>query len=184
MKKAFSFAFLIFTLSICHAQSNQQSVMEISFDFGRKLGVASNQFAVWIEDSRGTVVKTLYATRFTASGGWQRRPLSIPVWVKKSGLSALGKNEVDAFTGATPRTGTLTYRWDGRDKNGNSMAAGEYRVFLEATLRNENGVLYNAPFTIGVNAAGNAIREAAAEYTGNSTRDRDMVKNVKVSFRP
>ena len=118
-----------------------QSGVEISFVFNRQSGFASNQFAVWIEDGRGNHVRTLFATRFTASGGWQRRPLSIPLWVRQSGLSALNSREIDGFSGATPRTGAVSYRWDGRDRNGNPAAVGEYTVFLEATLRNENRVL-------------------------------------------
>ena len=153
---------------------------EISFTLNRQRGFSSNQFAVWIEDSRGSLVKTLYATKFTATGGWAKRPQSIPIWVVKSDISDLSKNDIDAFTGATPRSGLLSYRWDGLDKNGTRAAAGEYRVFLEATLRAENRVLFSAPFTLGnTNLTEPAIR---SQYFGSSTKERGMVENVKVVY--
>ena len=42
----------------------------ISFDFVRQFGSASNQHAVWIEDSDGNVVRSLFASRWTANGGY------------------------------------------------------------------------------------------------------------------
>jgi hypothetical protein len=68
------------------------------------------------------------------------------------------------------------------DKNGRQAAAGEYQVFLEATLRNENRVLYSAAFTQGSNTA--AEPAVKIEYFGNSTRERGMIENDKVLYRP
>ena len=179
MKKVFLFAvfFLVF-LSVYAQTSLPPTGMEISFTYNRQRGFSSNQFAIWIEDSRGNFTKTIYATRFTASGGWARRSMSIPVWVEKSGLSSMARSEVDAFTGATPRAGTLSYSWDGRDKNGNPLPAGEYRVFLEATLREANRVLYCATFTLG---SGNPIAaDLKTEYFGSNIAERGMIGNVRV----
>ena len=181
-------AFCLFlSLANLGAQNNaQNSIVEISFKFNRQRGFSTNQFAVWIEDLRGNTVKTLYATKFTASGGWEKRPQSIPLWVQKSGISALNKNEIDALTGSTPRAGTLSYRWDGLDKNGSPAAAGEYRIFLEATLRGDNRVLYSAQFTLGSNTGRAAVASVEAEvkasYFGNDTKERGMIENVKVFY--
>jgi len=93
-------------------QSTQQSAYdaaaEITFTFTRQSGSASNQYAIWIEDAQGQFVKTLYAARWTANGGWNRRPTSIPLWVKQSGLSAIPRELTDTVSGATPRTGELS----------------------------------------------------------------------------
>ena len=186
MKKVLFLMTLCLALSCIQAQNPAPlQGVEISFTYNRQGSFASNQFAVWIEDGGGNYIKTLFATRYTASGGWERRPLSIPIWVKKSGLSAMRKTEIDAFSGATPRTGVLRYRWDGTDKNGKA-AAGEYRIFLEATLRNENGVLYSAPVNIGGGGAagGNVEATVKTEYSGNSDKERGMIENVKVFYRP
>jgi hypothetical protein len=184
MKKILFGIVFCLTLSGIHAQNSVSSGIEISFTYNRQSGMASNQFAVWIEDSPGKLVRTLFATRYTASGGWEKRPLSIPLWVKQSGISNLSKKEIDAFTAATPRASSsaLKYRWDGTDKDGNRAAVGEYQIFLEATLRNENKVLYSAPFTLG----GSTMLEMIIKthYTGKNAKEQKMIENVKVFYRP
>ena len=191
MKKVAFFTFFCLVLSCTQiatqntanpANSNSASA-EISFILNRQSGSSSNQYAVWVEDSSGNLVKTLYATRYTANGGWERRAQSIPLWVNKSGLSTMAKRDIDAFTSATPRTGTQNYRWDGTDKNGISLAAGEYKVFLEATLRGENRVLYTASVTLGSGSGSAVEAQVRTEYFGSSTRERGMIEGVRVVYR-
>jgi hypothetical protein len=185
MKKLSLALFFCFAVSLINtAAQSGPARLELSFSFNRQSGFASNQFVVWIEDAQGRLVKTLFATRFTASGGWEKRPQSIPLWVKQSGLAALNKKDIDAFTGATPRTGIQTCRWDGRDLKGGTVPAGEYRLFLEASLRDDNRVIYRAPFTLG-NGADNPVEaEVKAEYFGSSSKERGMIENVKAVYRP
>jgi hypothetical protein len=158
------------------SQSGLPAAAEVSFSFTRLGGSASNQFAVWVEDSQGQYIKTLYATRYTAAGGWKRRETSIPVWVRKSGLSNLTNAQTNALTGATPRTGALTYTWDGTDSGGTAVPEGDYFLILEGTLRWENQVLYRAPIRFG---RGAAVAEVSVEYTGDAGVDRNMIADVK-----
>ena len=151
---------------------------EVSFVYNKQGGFASNQFAVWIEDPQGRHIKTLYATRFTATGGWKQREHSIPLWVKQSGLSGMNESQIDALTGSTPRAGTLRYVWDGTNQAGLAAAAGAYRVFVEATLRNENRVLYTADITLG----GSGAVTPQPRYFGNGTAERGMIDRVTVTF--
>ena len=187
MKKVLFCWLFCLALSLAYAQNAEPfSGIAISFTFNRQSGTSSNQFAVWIEDSRGDFVTTLFATRYTATGGWQRRPLSIPLWVRQSGLSAMNRGDIDAFSGATPRTGAVSYHWDGRDKGGNLLASGGYRILLEATLRRENRVLYSAPFIMGStsSAATDVDPEVTIEYFGSDTRERGMIERVRVTYLP
>jgi hypothetical protein len=176
MKKIVFLSFFVMMTAGLWAQNS----VDISFYYTRKMGFASNQFAVWIEDAGGNYIKTLYATRFTATGGYKRRAESVPRWVKNSALAKMSTAEADAVSGSTPRAGNLSYRWDGTDKNGKALPRGEYRVCLEATLRNENQVLYTAAVQLG---GGRADLEPAAEYSGSKNSDRDMIANVRVSVR-
>ena len=121
----------------------------ITFNFEKQSGHASNQFAVWIEDIDGNLMQTLYATRFTANGGYKNRPDSIPTWVEKSNLASMSKSEADAITGATPKSGELSYVWDLSDLTGNTVSHGEYRYFVEGSLRWKNRVLYTGIITVG-----------------------------------
>jgi len=157
-----------------------QSAAEISFTFTRQAGSASNQFAVWIEDANGQHVKTLYATRWTATGGYSRRPTSIPLWVKQSGLSGLTRAQVDAISGATPAAGTLTYTWDGTNARGAAVPAGEYVLILEATLRWENQAYYRAPIRLGQGAASPQVNVEYTTGERDSTAERAMISNVRV----
>ncbi|MDR2037847.1 MAG: DUF2271 domain-containing protein [Bacteroidales bacterium] len=56
------------------SENNGNGVLEITVSYVRQSGHGSNQYAVWIEDSVGKLVKTLYVTQFTAKGGYVRRP--------------------------------------------------------------------------------------------------------------
>jgi len=183
---AFCFAFL-FSCAADQGSANPANAdparAEISFTFNRQSGSSSNQYAVWVEDSSGNFVKTLYATKYTANGGWERRPQSIPLWVSRSGLSTMAKKDIDAFSGATPRTGAQSYRWDGTDKNGNPLPSGEYRIFLEATLRGDNRVLYSASITLGNSQGIPTETFVAAGYFGSSTSERGMIEDVRVVYR-
>jgi hypothetical protein len=181
-KKSIAFVAIICTLALSSlAAQSRPGVAEISFSYQSQKGSASNQFAVWVEDARGNYVKTLYATKFTAKGGWERRPTSILQWVKQSALSKMTKSQIDAFTGPTPKSGTLTYRWDGTNDVGAAVPAGDYRIFLEATLRNENRVVYSAAIPAGGNLSG-SLRPATVttEYFGAGTAERGMISNVQV----
>ena len=40
----------------------------VSFDYQRQAGPGSNQYAVWIENGKGDVVKTLFVTSYTTKG--------------------------------------------------------------------------------------------------------------------
>ena len=180
MKKIIAFCVLFFVLSLTSVMA-QQAAAEISFDFNRLRGSASNQFAIWIEDAQGQYVKTLYATRYTANGGYRRRETSIPVWVRQAGLADLNRNQIDALTGATPRTATLAYTWDGTNRNGAAVPSGEYVIILEGTLRWENQVYYRSPIRLG---QGPATPVVSVEYIGDAGDDREMISNVRVrTFR-
>ena len=178
MKKAFIGLFLLF-FGMASLVAQQQAV-EISFDYTRLSGRASNQFAVWIENAQGQYVKTLYATRWTARGGWRRRPTSIPIWVSRAGLSELTRVQVDAISGATPRSGALVFAWDGTDRRGVAVPPGNYVIFLEGTLRWENQVLFSAPIRLGQRPS---TPEVTVVYTGDAGDDRAMIRNVRVTVR-
>jgi hypothetical protein len=168
----------MFTVPAVFAQVNEARTVEASFTFTKQSGSGSNQFAVWIEDSQGMHIKTLYATKFTANGGWKQRALSLPQWVKQSNLAKMDKKAIDAITGPTPKTGELQYVWDGTDSGGRVLPDGEYKVFVEATLRNKNNALYTAAVKLGGN--GQAI--AVVRYSGSNAK-RGMIGPVTVTYR-
>ncbi|MDR0198024.1 MAG: DUF2271 domain-containing protein [Oscillospiraceae bacterium] len=164
----------------------------IEFNYVKQSGWASNQFAVWVEDADGNLIKTLYATRYTAKGGYADRPDSIPDWVKKSGIDTMDAPEVDAVSGATPKTGGLSYTWDLTDDSGNAVGAGEYAFFVEGSLRWKNRVVYSGVIKtdgeeVTVEAKAEYFYEASEEYGGqealNGNSDENgMITAVKASY--
>jgi len=155
----------------------QNKAVELTFNFTRQSGHATNQFAVWIEDANGQHIKTIYATRFTANGGWRRRPDTIPYWVRQSNISGMTKEKIDVVSGATPKTGTQNFIWDGTDSNGIIAPDGDYTLLLEGTLRWKNQVIYRVPVQLG---RGAALTEASVEYSGDFITERSMINNVIV----
>jgi hypothetical protein len=175
MKKWLFVSILMFAAVSLFAQA------EVSFSFTRQSGFSSNQFAVWVEDPHGRHVRTLYATRFTANGGWRRREHSLPLWVKQSNAAGMQKAQIDAVTGPTPRNGILSYVWDGTNSEGRALPAGEYKIFLEATLRNENRVLYAAAVQLAERGTGSSRTVIVQpQYFGSGTSERGMIGPVTV----
>ncbi|WP_461255251.1 DUF2271 domain-containing protein [Treponema sp. R80B11-R83G3] len=178
--KRFLFVVILTTLVLACAAAQQApsaAAVELTFTFTRQSGAASNQFAAWIEDTEGKYIKTLYVTKWTANGGYSKRPATIPMWVKKADPSKLTKAQIDAVSGATPQTGMLTCTWDGTDSKGTALLSGNYVLVLEGTLRWENQVYYRAPIALGKEAKS---AEVSVEYKGDATAERVMIKDVKV----
>ena len=150
-------------------------IVSISFDFEKQQGYASNQFAVWVENLEGNLVKTLYVTKFTAKGGFEQRPDAVPVWVERVGIAQGG--EVDAVTGATPKSGSVSFVWDLTDESGTRVADGTYRFFVEGTLRWKNHVLFTGEITLDGSAT---TAEATAEYTYAASDDADALTEASV----
>ena len=218
MKTGFIFfvLFIMMTLSVCtnnFTQNNapaSQSVsaaqsgdpgavppaavsgtLTVSLDYEKQSGSASNQYAVWIEDMDGALVKTLYASQWTARGGYKTRPDSIAIWAQKSGLASMAKAEADAVSGATPKAGPQTYTWVLDGTAGNVIPPGKYRFFVEGTLRWKNYVLYSGVIDLDSKPASAqaepeyvyAAVEKYAALTGDSPENK-MIGAVTASFEP
>lgn len=198
MKKISSILLAVFTCALlfsgCAAPAPVKAVRDndivtISFDYAKQEGYASNQFAVWVQDESGKLVKTLYVTSFTAKGGYEKRPDAIPVWVDLANLSKAG--EADAVSGATPKSGVLRYVWDLTDQNGVRVPEGTYTFVVEGTLRWKNQVLYSGEITLNGAAA---TAQATAEYTFAASDDAPaltpespesgMILNVAAAYIP
>ena len=168
------------------------SEVVVSFEYEKQSGSASNQFAIWVEDMDGNYINTLFTTKWTAGGGYKNRPDAIPLWVEKSNIALMPDYYTDAVSGATPKTsGLQSYTWNLKDINGETVSDGEYRVFVEGTLRWKNRVIYSGVITVGGSPA---TIQTQAEYIyqasdkqdalTNSSPENAMLGEVKISFVP
>lgn len=162
-----------------HVIKGGKECLEISFNFHRG-GVASSQYAIWIEDENGKLIRTIYVTSFTVKGGYKYRKDAIPMWVDKAKPQHMNSVQVDAVTGATPQNGSLVYQWDGRDDKGMSVPAGKYKFFIEGTFYWESRILYSGEFTLGKNNQ-NSI-PVKVEYFNRSSANENMITGLKVCY--
>ena len=165
--------------------------LEVSFNYQKQNGPGSNQYAVWIENDKGEVVKTLFVTSFTTKGrtrgdeqpmrGYVKRPSCVPTWVKKVQANTLSDQQLDAFTGATPQTGGIqTFTWDFTDQNGKAVKKGTYRVWVEATLFNASIITYTGAFSTNDKAGSITL---TSQLTEPDEKHQNMVTEVKAMLK-
>lgn len=152
--------------------------LDITFDYQRG-GIASSQYAIWVEDAIGRPVRTIFVTRFTATRGFSERPDAVPTWVARFNPSQMTSAQIDAVSGATPTNGTLRYTWDGTDEQGKPVPDGTYTVFLEGTLYWSTRVLYSAQVQWGGRTP--VQLPVTVRKNGTSDRNKDMLDNVKIT---
>ena len=167
------------------------NTLEVSFNYQRQQGPGSNQYAVWIENEKGEVVKTLFVTSFTTKGrtrgneqpmrGYIKRPACVPTWVKSARANNLTDQQLDAVTGATPQaSGIQTFIWDFTDQQGKTVQKGTYKVFVEATLFNASTITYSGSFSTQ-DKAGNVT--LTSMFTEPDEKHKDMVTDVKAVLK-
>ncbi len=166
-------------------------VLEVSFDYQRQAGPGSNQYAVWIENEKGDVVKTLFVTSYTTKGrtrpgeepmrGYVKRPNCVPTWVKKAKAAEQTDLQLDAVTGATPQAGgTQIFTWDFTDQQGKTVPQGTYKIVVEATLYQASDIIYCGSFSTRDKAGDIKLTSTLTEPDENH---KDMVTNVKAVLK-
>lgn len=149
--------------------------VEITFAFTDTESYASNQYAVWVEDEAGAVIKTIFISAFAGSGSPQN---PLPYMGEKLDPES---QPIDAVTGATPQFGEQRYVWDLTDDGGSGVPAGNYNVIIEGGMYVDNSVVYTVPITIGgdeMEATGNP------EYTSDDEQFRFMLADVTARYLP
>ena len=188
MRKILSLVMLCAVSALMASCAPKPDNLEISFNYNKQAGPGSNQYAVWIENAEGHVVKTLFVTEFTAKGrsrdgskparGYTYRTSCVPTWVQHADAESLTDEQIDAFTGATPaESGVQTFTWDFTDQAGQPVAKGTYRFYLEATYNGASVVTYTGTVTSGDSAADLSMD---ISYIEASEDRKDMITDVKV----
>ena len=180
---------------IAVAQSSKKAAkgktLEVSFNYQRQAGPGSNQYAVWIENEKGEFVKTLFVTSYTAKGrargaepakrGYIVRPACVPTWVKSSKAEEKTDAQLDAVTGATPKSGgAQTFTWDFTDEKGKAVPQGIYKVKVEATLLFDSDIVYTGTFSTK-DKPGNIT--LTSELNKPDEQHKDMVTDVKAVLK-
>lgn len=160
--------------------------VELSFNYQKQSGAGSNQWAVWIENAEGKVVRTLTVTSFTSKGrggrrGYTFRPTCVPTWVKNAKAEEMTDEQIDAVTGATPsQSGIQTYTWDFKDADGKEVPAGDYKICFEATLYFNSILLYSGSFSTKDKAGEIKLTSALTE---EDEAHKNMITEVKAQLK-
>lgn len=110
MKKIFASVLLSATAAFVWAEK-----ISVAVNPGEAYSKRAPQIAVWVEDSDGTYVDTLFVTKKASGNKWigspkDGRPESLPDWYRAKGQNPaekISKDEVDATTSATPKKGIV-----------------------------------------------------------------------------
>ncbi len=165
--------------------------LSVSFMYNNQRTPGSNQYAVWIENAQGELVKTLFVTQYTAKGrargdekpvrGYIFRPACVPMWVKAAKPDNMSDAQLDAISGATPSAGGVqTFVWDFKDAKGTAVPAGDYKFFVEANLRDKSTVVYTGSFS----SSKTGKVTYTTEYSMPDNTDyRDMISDLTVEVK-
>ncbi|GMO66588.1 MAG: hypothetical protein Ta2A_14870 [Treponemataceae bacterium] len=159
--------------------------LEVSFfydgeedSFANRVTLA-DQFALWIEDAQGNVVKTLAVTDWTIRTGYRTRNDCLPVWVEKAKVPVFNKREVDAISFATPINGMLTYVWDCTDAKGKRVSDGKYTFYLENSYH-WNQVMHSGTFSVG--SIQSTYVRVTTRYSESVGAKFSMIKHVSAKY--
>ena len=165
--------FIALSVNISAEELNiTKNIISINFDFTKKLGLASNQFAVWVETEKGILVKNLFVTDFTAGKGWEKRPESLPLWRK-----TVKDADIDGISSATPKSGKVQLQWDIKNENGEPVEKGVYKIFIEANIKWKNTVLFTCEIKVDDNITIGKITE---KISGKGYNKQTLITNIEI----
>ena len=154
---------------------NPKDELVLTFDYKKVFRFATNQFAVWIEDSKGEHVKTLFVTSYTAGKGWKKRTTSLVGWRKVVG------EPIDGISSATPKSGNIAVVWALDNAKQEPVADGTYTLRLEANIAAEAYFEYSA--TIDIKDRVVTLGEVKEELTGKKVKSQSMISGCKLKVR-
>lgn len=187
VKAAFTFLFLLMVFgggALSQTQASAAGKVTVNYTFTRLSGIASNQFAVWVEDEGGKYIRTLFVTNYTArKDGWRTRQQSLMNWVKASDIKNLTKEQVDAMSEATPKPGKLSVVWDLKDSSGKPVAPGVYIYKIEGCLFWANNEVWTGKITVG-GAAETSQAEVSYYPEGAEKLGKILITDVSAVCEP
>ena len=156
----------------------------INFTLTRISGIASNQYAIWIEDDTGKFIRTLFVTDYMARRqGWKVREQTLITWVKATDLKNMSQGEIDAVSSPTPKAGVQTVVWDMKDASGKAVTSGTYVYKIEGSLFWANTELWTGKIKVG---GSNQNSQAMVSYfpEGADKLEKVLISDVSASYNP
>lgn len=173
----------ILVLLMLFAAAALYADVEVDFEYNAMSGFASNQFALWVENESGDVIKTIFVTDFTGvKRGYKKREQSLNNWVSVAKPAQMSDSGLDAISYATPKSGAQHFTWDLTDSQDKKVPAEKYFIKLEGTLFQGSNAVYTGTVDIGKATAG-PLEVVLKRSEPDNTKNATMLQNVKMSVK-
>jgi len=143
----------------------RKPLVSIDFVLGFRDELAP-QTAVWIENSTGDFLRTIYVSGF--AGYVRERQVTLPVWGAVSEFA-----DADAVTGASIDVGHHIFIWDLEDRDGNTVPSGSYTVKVEVSHWPSN--LYQLA---------EAVIEIGKKQSRTVTEEGHFIPYLEINYHP
>jgi len=169
---------IVFVLG-CHSggRNAAKGFLEISYKFKKASGVQpSYQTAIWLEDERGELARTLFVSEYLSYGGFHDSTIC-PSWSRKANWDNIDEAVFDAVTAATPSAGENSLKVDCQKEN---IAPGTYRCCMQVHIIENYNIIYCGTIRIG---GKNNQTETTATFTPvKHPQAGDVLSDVKMGY--
>ena len=171
---------LVLFLLLISASGSKDRKLELKFHLNDiQSFVPSYQMAIWIENTDGTFIRTLFLSEYLSYGGYNL-PEICPEWSKKAAWENVSKEEFDAVTGATPGTGEVDLKLT---CPGNILPEGKYRLFVEVHLVDEYNELYTSDIEISGKKGTGEFKVSYINGKCPKKLEGDLLTGVTVKYK-
>jgi hypothetical protein len=139
----------------------------------------SYQTAVWLEDTEGNYLQTLFVSEWVSLGGYKTRPSVCPEWHTVANWDQNSMSEIYAVTGATPSTGTHELIIDCQTED---LSGKIYEYQIETHYVNKYNVLYSGSIEIGNKENTDTARVTYIPSKHPNTTATDVIGNVFADY--
>lgn len=171
------------TLAISQTQSQPQTVpttphITISFDFTRQHKPSGDQFALWVENDMGQIMKQLFVTKDATTLQGKQDLNTLPLWAGKV-RNHTPQAVVEATAGTTPENGPVRYFWDLTNKKGQPVPDGTYTIYIAATQSASEQLNWRSTVTVKNGQASIVSQPTAIGKLPNNTMIADLAVTTK-----
>ncbi len=172
-------AVLLGLLLVAGCSSQNTAKLKFSFQLNKKEEfIASNQIAIWLQNSEGNYLKTFFVCDYLSYGGYTI-PDVCPNWVSKSDWQKQPGEIVDAVSQATPDVGEVVLEFD---FPGDELIPGKYKYCIEVHVAENYNELYSGDIEIEENGESRFSEVAITYKPGKYEKGSGLLSNVKVEF--
>jgi hypothetical protein len=140
---------------------------------------ASRFTAVWLEDEKGELVKTLFVSNELAQGPFTVEGDICPDWSRKAHWEKASQTEVDAVSGPTPSAGSRSLSFDLKKQG---ISPGVYFFCMQVHIHENYNILYKGKIRLDEKPA--EVQPEVFYSPARYESAQDLVRDVKVRFTP